>query len=388
MASKKLQTLQAEVKQIFMEKKSMVKRPARGKIPYDYLVPAGYYQEQWDWDAFFMGVALSSEIASEAIYLKNWARNYIHFAAKDGKVPGCVTPDGADPRLNHMKPFLGQGIYVACTRLEDWEWVKPIWSKVKLVVSYREKNLWSKKYGLAMWYDSMESGADDDVGSLFNEPKTVCSPDVNALMYREYKALSKIAVKIGEKKDAEEWKKRAELIKENMNKYLWDDTDKIYYNLDTKTGQHNKRITYSTMIPLFAGIASQKNGEECIKKYLWNTKHMLSKYGIRTLSKHDEKYNNVNRIKPHSNWQGPVWPIANWLYMQALLNYGFQKEAIDLSGRIMQLVLNDIHTSGGMHENYDAETGKPLAADNFVSWNLLVGNMLDEAEKNFNPLRI
>jgi alpha,alpha-trehalase len=173
-----------------------------------------------------------------------------------------------------------------------------------------------------------------------------------------------------------------------MNTHLWNETDKIFYNLDTKTGEHIKRITYSTMIPLFAGIPSQKNGEECIKIYLWNSKHLLSKHGIRTLSKQDEKYNNVNRIKPHSNWQGPVWPIANWLYMHALLNYGFQKEAIELSGRIMKLVLDDIKASGGMHENYDAETGKPLAADNFVSWNLLVGNMLNESESNTNPVLI
>lgn len=382
------QELRDQVKNIFYKFKSMVKRPAKGKIPYDYLVPAGYYQEQWDWDAFFMGVALSSEISSEAIYLKNWARNYIEFAAVDGKVPGCVTPQGADPRLNHMKPFLGQGIYMASTKLNDWEWIKPYWKKIKLVVSYREKHLWSKQYGLGMWYDSMESGADDDVGSLFNEPKTVCSPDVNALLYREYRSLSRIAEKIGKQKDAQDWSERSEKIKTNMNKYLWDDKDKIYYSLDTKTGMHNKRVTYSSMIPLWANIPTKKKGMECIERYLWNTDHMLTKFGIRTLSKQDEKYNNVNRIKPHSNWQGPVWPIANWLYMHALLNYGFQKEAIELSVRIMKLVLADIEKSGGMHENYDAETGEKMAADNFVSWNLLVGNMLDEAEQNYNPLKI
>jgi hypothetical protein len=76
------------------------------------------------------------------------------------------------------------------------------------------------------------------------------------------------------------------------------------------------------------------------------------------------------------------------MYMQGLLNYGFQKEAIILAKNISAIVINDINTSGGMHENYDAETGKPLAADNFVSWNLLVGNMLDEAENNKNPFAV
>jgi hypothetical protein len=32
-----------------------------------------------------------------------------------------------------------------------------------------------------------------------------------------------------------------------------------------------------------------------------------------------------------------------------------------------------------MHENYHADTGAPLAAPDFISWNLLVAQMLEEA---------
>lgn len=76
------------------------------------------------------------------------------------------------------------------------------------------------------------------------------------------------------------------------------------------------------------------------------------------------------------------------MYFQGLLNYGFRKEAIELAQKISNLVITDIKESGGMHENYDAETGKPLAAPNFVSWNLLVGNMLEEATLKVNPIDI
>ena len=34
-------------------------RPAKGVLRYPYLVPAGPYEEMWDWDSMFMGVALS-----------------------------------------------------------------------------------------------------------------------------------------------------------------------------------------------------------------------------------------------------------------------------------------------------------------------------------------
>lgn len=39
-----------------------------------------------------------------------------------------------------------------------------------------------------------------------------------------------------------------------------------------------------------------------------------------------------------------------------------------------------------MHENYHADTGAPLAAPDFISWNLLVAQMIEEAQTpTFKP---
>ena len=76
----------------------------------------------------------------------------------------------------------------------------------------------------------------------------------------------------------------------------------------------------------------------------------------------------------------------------ALKNYGFDEEAAKLAEMIGRLVLKDISACGSMHENYDADTGEPLApsADQtedgaftgFVGWNLLVQNMLEGVVEN------
>ena len=368
--------------------KAFIKRKANGHLPYDYLVPAGPYNEQWDWDAFFMGVALSAEISSEAIYLRNWALNYITNAKPNGKVAGCLTAKGYDERLNHMKPFLAQGAYLAGKFLKDYSWLTKYWTMMKRIVLYREKHLWNRKYNLGVWYDSMESGADNNVAALDFPKTTVVAVDLNTLIFREYKAMRLLANILGKKKDAGKFNKRAETVKENLNKYLWNDKDQIYYNVYSTTGEHIKRISYSSFFPLFGKMATPEQGKATIRKYVLSKDIMMSDYGIRTLSKKDADYNNKNIIKPYSNWQGPVWPIANYIYFQGLLNYGFQKEAIGLACKISNLVLDDIKTTGGMHENYDAETGKPLAAPNFVSWNILVSNMLEEAVENKNPFEI
>ena len=70
-----------------------------------------------------------------------------------------------------------------------------------------------------------------------------------------------------------------------------------------------------------------------------------------------------------------------------MLFYGYQSQAFEAAERVVGICLNDIEQSGGMHENYDAETGLPLAAPNFGSWNLLLINLLDEIKQHWHPLR-
>ncbi len=390
MKTKQDELLIQEIKSVLVAKKHLIKRRANGALKYDYLVPGGYYHEQWDWDAFFMGVGLAAEISSEAIYLRNWALNYIINADDTGYSPGCVTPKG--PESGHrkfvMKPFLAQGTYLAGKFLSDFSWIKPHWNMLRKIVLYRENHLWSKKYDLGMWTNAMESGADDNVAAFGFPDKTVLSTDVNTYIYREYVAMAKLAEILGKKSDALFFKKRAVDIKKNIRQYLWNNEDSIFYNLNTETGEHIKRISLSCFLPLWESLAPEKEGKTSVTRYILSSNHLWSQYGVRTLSKGDREYNNVNRIKPYSNWQGPVWPIANYFYLHVLLNYGFQKEAVVLAKKIFEIINTDIKTTGGMHENYNAETGKPLAAPNFVSWNLLVGNMLDEAYSKDNPFAI
>lgn len=382
-------TQEEQIKKAFLPYKAEVKRRAQGALKYDYLVPAGPYEEQWDWDAFFVGMSLAADIPSEAIYLRNWALNYFRYTnPRTGFTPGLVTPKGRDARLNHIKPFLAQGVFFASRNLNDFSWVKPQFAKLEKAIRYRETRLWSRQYGLGMWYDGMESGADNNIALLPYKNGTIIGADLNAFLYREYLAMNRIAKVIGKQAAAKRYATKATRLKSNMNKHLWDAERKSYFNLDTATGELVRRDTYSNVVPLWAGMAPQTNGRTMIRSVVLNPDKLWARWGIRTLAKDDPDYNNRNIIKPHSNWQGPVWPIANYLYLHALLNYGFKKEAVELARRIMAICLRDIKKTGGMHENYHADTGAALAAPDFVSWNLLVAQMAAQVRTGTNPFKI
>ncbi len=366
---------------------SKVIRRANGALPYDYVVPSGVYEELWDWDAFFVGLYLISEKKADGVYLKNWCLNFLHFTEPDGQTPGGIRPwAGRDARLYHIKPLMGQAAYYASLSLGDFSWTEPLWEKMKACVTYRERRMSDAETGLVKWWDCMESGADNNPALVLRYHNSVAGADVNAFTVLDYRAISLVADQIGKQEDASAFCERAHSLSEAVNTHLWDSTDSTYYNYDTIEKKRIRCITYSNQLPLWARLASREQAKAMIERYVLNPGKLWTPHGIRSLAADEPLYNNENVIKPYSNWQGPIWAPANWMFMHALIHYGYQEAAIQVAERVTRLCLADLAKNGMMHENYHAETGDPLAAPNFISWNLLVANMIEEARtKVFKP---
>ncbi len=74
-----------------------------------------------------------------------------------------------------------------------------------------------------------------------------------------------------------------------------------------------------------------------IERYVLSADHFLSAFGIRSLSRSSEYYNNAiwgnpPRYGPHdrltnSNWQGPVWVPLCCFVAHAPAHYGYGCEA-------------------------------------------------------------
>ncbi len=385
--AKSLDALATEAESKIGALRTRVIRRANGALPYDYIVPSGVYEEQWDWDAFFVGLHLISNTASDGIYLKNWCLNFLFYTEPDGQTPGGIRPwAGRDARLYHIKPLMGQAAYYASRALGGFDWIKPVWEKIQLCVTYRQGKMSDSRTGLVKWWDSLESGADNNPALVRRYHNSVAGSDVNAFQVLDYRALALIAEKIGEAEAAEDFHDRARRLTESINAHLWDPDDRTYYSYDTVEKTRLRYITYSNLVPLWARLASPEQGRIMIERYILNSQKLWSDYGIRSLAADEPLYNNENVIKPYSNWQGPIWPHANWMFMHALLRYGFPEAALAVAERVTRLCLDDLARNGMMHENYHAETGAPLAAPNFISWNLLVAQMIEEARSGvFKP---
>ena len=369
--------------------RSRVLRRAQGALPYDYIVPSGVYEELWDWDAFFVGLHLISDNRADGIYLKNWCLNFLHYTEPDGQTPGGIRPwAGRDARLYQIKPLLGQAAYYASLSLAEFGWVEPVWEKMKAAVTYRERKMSDAATGLVKWWDCLESGADNNAGLVRTYHNSIAAVDVNAFMVLDYRAMAIIADRIRRQEDAAAFRERAQRLGRAIKAHLWDSDDSTFYSYDTIEKTRLRHITYSNQVALWARLASKDQAQAMIERYLLNSRKLWSPHGLRSLAADDPLYNNENVIKPYSNWQGPIWPHANWMFMHALVHYGYQDAAVAVAERVTRLCLEDLDRNGMMHENYHAETGAPLVAPDFISWNLLVAQMLEEARTRvFKPDR-
>jgi alpha,alpha-trehalase len=391
-----LASLKTDLINEFNRLEPQVIQPAEGYLEYPYLIPAGFYKQMWDWDGFFIGNHLSSIGKPE--YLKYWSLNLIAGIDSSGYVAGCATTEGPRAIFGKfaMKPFLSQGVYFASVKLNDFSWAEPYYDALMKVLEYRDRTQLDSTYNCYFWDNAMQSGADNNPAMNYfweEDHRSFLAPDASTFQLREIIAQALIAKQLGKNQDYSMLMKKAAKLEDAIEKYLWCEEDRIYYTVDRETGDFYKRVSYSSFIPLMQKLAPEDKGREMIERYLINPRHMKAKYGYRSLSLQDPDYNNKNVIVPFSNWQGPVWPIANYLYHIGLKNYGFDKEIDWLAETMGHLLLNDIKEWDSMHENYHADTGKPLApaADyvdangkfvGFIGWNMCVRNILEGVTDN------
>lgn len=377
-------------------RKQVVKQPD-GFIKYPYLIPAGFYSQLWDWDAFFMANHFISK--GEPEYMKSWVMTFSQGIDDEGYVAGCMTTKG--PRQAYsgkfaMKPFLSQGAYQYSKATGDWEWIRPIYDRLQSVLDFRRKTQRDSISGLYFWDIAMQSGADNNPALNYfkDDTRSFLAADASAFQYGELLAQAAIARRLGKTADADALGAEAKALKDSLNRILWNDEDGCYYNVDRDTRQHYHRIGYSTFVPLMYKMAPVAYADTMIQRHLLNSAEMMSDHGFRSLSKADVDYNNRNIIIPFSNWQGPIWGIANYIYSIGLHHYGYDNAVAFIADRVGSLMAKDIDDYGTMHETYHAETGEPLAPSNFkyrtpdgriqgfVSWNLCMENILEGLLQN------
>ncbi len=409
-------------KNIYAEMKGMY-REAGGSLKFPFLAPGSnqYLDMLWDWDSWLSNVALRQILTDKGTpkdrkdalkYEQGCVLNSLSYGGMDGWIPIWIERNAPSReemlktrnpwKSNMHKPTLAQhAAFIIQNMNGDAEWLRDDFYMLQAFVSKYLNFHKHKDTGLMYWQTDEAIGVDNDPSTFYRPDGSSGSIFLNALMYKELKAMAYIAGRLNLTDIARTYSNEAEKLVKNVREHCWDPRDGFYYSVDLnlrpvekpdikslQPGQLFFHVgqprTYDCLIQRFsvwsgflamwAGIATPEQAKIMVEKQFKDTASFNSPSGIRTLSPLEKMYDTRASGNP-SSWQGPIWINVNYLVFRGLINYGFINEACELAEKTIILLGRDFERFGALHEYYLPDNGEPVLNKGFQNWNFLVLNM-------------
>lgn len=193
-------------------------------------------------------------------------------------------------------------------------------------------------------------------------------PTINAYMYGDALALSRIAARLGKTEEAQDWKDKAEAIREKVEALLWDADAQFYKtlaeDLDYEKAPVRELIGY---VPWCFDLPGADKA--CAWRFLNDENHFYAPYGPTTTERCCPDF--MKEFDHECLWNGPSWPFATAQTLTALGNLlcGYEQSVMkksDYFALLKQYAACHYLTENGrtvpfIDENLDPFTGEWLA---------------------------
>ncbi|MBE9489056.1 MAG: trehalase [Bacteroidetes bacterium] len=374
-----------------------------------FVVPGGRFNEMYGWDSYFESVGLlidgkvelakamadnfQYEIeyygkilnANRSYYLtrtqppfytslirevfeitkdKNWLNHHLQTAIKEYETVWMVK--GKRLTQNGLNRYLAEGIGITPeAELGHYDTVlKPYASKANISLSefikgYDTGNIVNKELDTYFIHDRTvrESGHDTSY-RIEGNCADLNLVELNAMLYKYETDFAELIQ--NEFEDIFEynsntytsnyWSKKAEMRKEAVNKYLWNENKGLYFDYNVKTKQQSTFVAASTLAPLWANMCSKEQAKILINKAVPLLKE---KGGIAGCT--EESRGKISTDRPQRQWDYPNgWAPHQMMIWRGLNNYGYFDETQELIYRwLFMITKNAVDYNGTIPEKYD-----------------------------------
>ena len=192
------------------------------------------------------------------------------------------------------------------------------------------------------YFAEAESGW--DFTPRFNGKCTEFNPvDLNSNLYLYDKLIGEYEALLNES-DGICWCKKADGRAKLVNRLLWDRERRVFKDYNFKTCSLSRILSASAFQPYFASIADAGKAEGLIVLL----EALGCGYGLFATDGADKKY----------QWARPnVWAPYHVIACEALIKYGYLKEAEKLAKNYVKLIETNFEKTGKLYEKYNGETG-------------------------------
>ncbi|HEX8814999.1 MAG TPA: trehalase family glycosidase [Terriglobales bacterium] len=165
---------------------------------------------------------------------------------------------------------------------------------------------------------------------------------LNSLLYKVETDMQQISEQLGEKKSAEEWRRRAQERRKSVQDLMWNQERGMFFDYDF---ENKKQSTYeyaTTFYPLWAGIATPEQAQ-AVEKNLGVFEHQG---GLAMSTK-----------ETGVQWDYPYgWAPIQLLAVEGLRRYGYNADADRISYKFLSMVLANFERDGNLREKYNVVT--------------------------------
>jgi glycogen debranching enzyme len=263
-----------------------------------------------------------------------------------------ASPQGINPPLFAWAEVQSFRVTGDTTRLKC---VLPVLEKY---ASWLENNRRSPSanHGL-YWQSPLGSGMD-------NSPRSGSGwVDMSAQMAMLYDDMSIMAEVSHDSAKAHTFRVKAQTVADGINKWMWDETDGLYYDIDDQ-GKQIKSMTAACFWPLVAGVVPEGHSDRVVQ-WLTNPKTFWRIIPFPTLSANQLEYDSRGGY-----WLGSVWAPTNMMIIKGLAKCGYEQFAAEASERYLAGIYEVFKKTGTFWENYSPDSYEQgsQARPDFVGW--------------------
>ena len=297
----------------------------------------------WAWDACFDALGVGAADPTLA-----WDQVLLHFdhQAPDGRLADSV--DDRGPTFCYCKPPI-QGWTVL--RLIDALGVDAC--RDYLAAVYEPMLAWTRWWherrcdrddGLCHYQHGNDSGWDN--ATVFDQPGPVVTPELQAFLAVQWKALAKIARVLGQDGDTHDERAARQIAAMEAGLRVGDRLG--YIGPD---GELRPSTSTLTRMPVLLGEDVPETLRRGLTKDLSPGSPHVTEFSLATEATDSPHY------ADDGYWRGPIWAPETYLAIDGLRGMGEPKVAAELARRFCRLCAGP---GSAMHENYDALTGRGL----------------------------
>ncbi|MBR6049781.1 MAG: hypothetical protein IKP68_01100 [Clostridia bacterium] len=242
-----------------------------------------------------------------------------------------------------------EGVWQYYRTTGDFEWVKSVLPRLEKAINYMTSSpkRWSGKYGLVIrpftidtWDFTNDPASQTDRRIHENEPMCAMHGD-NSGVYEAMNILAFFNDKLGEHKKSAEWHLRAETLKANMFRYLWNGKffiHQFHIDHDGIDDKENVRLSLSNGYDINRGVTDLSQSRSIIEEYMERRKTTTAFAEWFSI---DPPYENFKGIKPGKYVNGSISPFTAGEIALAAFRNGYEAYGWDIISRFIKIAEED-----------------------------------------------